>query len=107
MTKKKHVTQKLTLVLGRAEKIVGKGENAGHQHFLLFPQCFQKASFFKVSKNQDCVVKHELFSSNDTEPISLKAEQSDEAWKEFNVTDLLTQADSTEPESRIYAVCDS
>ena len=21
--------------------IVGKGENAGYQHFLLFPQCFQ------------------------------------------------------------------
>ena len=33
------------------EKIVGKGENAGYQHFLLFPQHFQKASFsgsFKV-----------------------------------------------------------
>ena len=23
---------------------VGKGENAGHQHFLLFPQCFPKSS---------------------------------------------------------------
>ena len=23
------------------EDIVGKGENAGNQHFLLFPQCFQ------------------------------------------------------------------
>ena len=22
-----------------------KGENAGYQHFLLFPQCFQKTSF--------------------------------------------------------------
>ena len=27
------------------ENIVGKGENAGYQHFLLFPQCFQKVSF--------------------------------------------------------------
>ena len=27
------------------ENIMGKGENAGYQHFLLFPQCFQKASF--------------------------------------------------------------
>ena len=32
------------------ENIVGKGENAGNQHFLLFPQCFlsyqrQKPSF--------------------------------------------------------------
>ena len=28
--------------LGKAtfENIVGKGENAGYQHFLLFPQCF-------------------------------------------------------------------
>ena len=32
-------------VTDRVEKIVGKGENAGYQHFLLFPQCFQKASF--------------------------------------------------------------
>ena len=28
----------------RVENIVGKGENAGYQHFLLFLQCFQKAS---------------------------------------------------------------
>ena len=33
-----------------AENIVGKGENAGYQHFLLFPQCFQKASFPESSK---------------------------------------------------------
>ena len=29
---------------GWAENIVGKRENAGFQHFLIFPQCFQKAS---------------------------------------------------------------
>ena len=29
-------------VYDRVENIVGKGENAGNQHFLLFPQCFQK-----------------------------------------------------------------
>ena len=39
------VTEKSKFVLGRVENIVGKGENAGDQHFLLFPQCFQKASF--------------------------------------------------------------
>ena len=38
-----NATEKLELVLGRVENIVGKGENAGYQHFLLFPQCFQKA----------------------------------------------------------------
>ena len=34
------VTQKLKFKLGRVENNVGKGENAGYQHFLLFPQCF-------------------------------------------------------------------
>ena len=28
----------------RVENTVGKGENAGNQHFLLFPQCFSKPS---------------------------------------------------------------
>ena len=32
----------------RLENIKGKGENAGYQHFLLYPQCFQKALFFRV-----------------------------------------------------------
>ena len=31
----------MKFVLGRAENIVGKEENAGYQHFLLFAQCFQ------------------------------------------------------------------
>ena len=31
-------------VFDRVENIVGKGENAGYQHFLLSPQCFQKPS---------------------------------------------------------------
>ena len=39
------VTEKLKFLLGRAENIVRKGENAGYQHFLLFQQCFQKAFF--------------------------------------------------------------
>ena len=28
----------------RVENTVGKGENVGYQHFLLFPQCFPKPS---------------------------------------------------------------
>ena len=28
----------------KLENTVGKGENAGYQHFLLFPQCFSKLS---------------------------------------------------------------
>ena len=33
------------IVSDSIENIVGKGENAGYQHFLLFPQCLQKASY--------------------------------------------------------------
>ena len=39
------LTEKLKFVLGRVENIVGQGENAGYQLFLLFPQRFKKASF--------------------------------------------------------------
>ena len=44
------VTENLKFVLWRIENIVGKGENAGYQHFLLFPQCLLKASFSGASK---------------------------------------------------------
>ena len=40
-----NVVQNIILVLHLEENNVEKGENAGYQHFLLFPQCFQKASF--------------------------------------------------------------
>ena len=46
-----NVTKNSKFVLGRVENIVGKGENVGYQHFLLFLDCFQKTSFprsFKV-----------------------------------------------------------
>ena len=53
---KMNVAKMMIFSSERVENIVGKGENAGYQHFLLFPQCFQKAFFF-VIKSQDCVVK--------------------------------------------------
>ena len=40
-----NVIWRLKFAWGREENNVGKGENAGYQHFLLFPQCFQKATF--------------------------------------------------------------
>ena len=49
-----YMTQKLNFVLGRLENIVGKGENAGHQHFLLFPQCFQMLCFSGSFKSELC-----------------------------------------------------
>ena len=39
-----NVNEKLKHDFGRVENILGKGENAGYQHFLLFPHCFQKLS---------------------------------------------------------------
>ena len=36
-----NVTEKSKFVSQRVDNIVRKGENAGYQHFLLFPQCFQ------------------------------------------------------------------
>ena len=44
------VTEKFEFVVGRIENIFGKGENAGYQHFLLFPQCFQKPLFTGLLK---------------------------------------------------------
>ena len=35
-----YVVEMTISAFDRVENIVGKGENAGHQHFLLFPQCF-------------------------------------------------------------------
>ena len=40
-----NVIEKLNLDFRRVENIVGKRENVGYQHFLLFLQCFLKASF--------------------------------------------------------------
>ena len=39
------LTHIVRFVSNRKGNIVGKGENAGFQHFLLYPQCFQNAVF--------------------------------------------------------------
>ena len=41
---KTNAIRTLKFTLWRVENTVGKGENAGYQHFLLFPLCFQKVS---------------------------------------------------------------
>ena len=38
------MARRIEFVFDGLENIVGKGENAGYQHFRLFPQCFQKSS---------------------------------------------------------------
>ena len=45
-----NVIEILKVDLGRVENIVRKGENAGYQHFLLFPQCFPKLSLLELLK---------------------------------------------------------
>ena len=37
-------------LIERVENTIRKGENAGYQHFLLFPLCFKKAFLFRVIK---------------------------------------------------------
>ena len=39
-------------VLQKMENIVGKGENAGNQHFLLFLKCFQKNSLLHTDQQR-------------------------------------------------------
>ena len=39
-----NATYIMTSLLDRVENFLEKKENAGYQHFLLFPQCFQKLS---------------------------------------------------------------
>ena len=54
------VAEKLKFVLDKVENIVGRGENTGYKHFLLFPQCFREY-YFGVVKSRDYVVMSEPF----------------------------------------------
>ena len=49
-----NIAQMMISVFDWLETIVGKGENAGYQHFLLFPQCFQRAYFLGSLKSGLC-----------------------------------------------------
>ena len=44
------VIQNIKLVSHSVENIVGKRENGGYHHFLLFPQCFPKLFVQGLSK---------------------------------------------------------
>ena len=47
---KLNVAKMMISLFDRVEKVVGKGENAGYQHFLLFPQFFKKACYTGLLK---------------------------------------------------------
>ena len=42
------VTQTVQFLFERLQNVVGKGENASYQHFILFPHCFQ---FYQTEKS--------------------------------------------------------
>ena len=45
-----NVVKMMISVFDTVVNIVGKGEHAGNQHFLLFPQCFPQAFFLRQFK---------------------------------------------------------
>ena len=47
---KLNITRMMISLLDRIDNTAGKEENAGYQHFLLFPQCFPKPSSLRSSK---------------------------------------------------------
>ena len=67
------VTEKIKFAFEMIENILGKGENAGNRHFLLFPKYFLlfqnkyhfhnifKRLHFQVYTSRDCVVKSLYF----------------------------------------------
>ena len=64
--KKEYLAEKTISVGDMVENLVAKGENGGFQHFLHFPQCFQKAfsavvlKFSLFVKDIFFLVKHVL-----------------------------------------------
>ena len=56
----------MKFVSERIENILGKGENAGYQHF---PKMFSKASFLRVVTSQVCVVKNKVYDK--FSPVSM------------------------------------
>ena len=52
-----NIAEMIISVCDRVENIVGKGENAGYQHFSPFSTKFSKEFFLRVVKSQDCVLK--------------------------------------------------
>ena len=47
------VVQMVQFFPDQVENIIEKGDNAGNQHFPLFPQCFSKGFFFRLVKTRD------------------------------------------------------
>ena len=57
-----HLQPLTTLKKKAQENTVGKGENAGKQHFLLFPQCFLHYQGEKLSLKQPLICHLKMLS---------------------------------------------
>ena len=54
---KTHVVKIMQFVFDRYENIVGTGENVIYQHFLFYPQGFQKGFYLMGDKSRNCMGK--------------------------------------------------
>ena len=66
---------KVNHVFDKVENVVEKGENAGYQHFLHFPQRFPKTSVLGEREILDCVLKN-LPHSHTTTPFEAPGKQA-------------------------------
>ena len=64
----------LISLFDRVENIIGKGENAGYQHFLLSPQCFQK--LFPQSRLKSGLCGKDLNKLNLSQMINFRCFQN-------------------------------
>ena len=60
----------MNFVMRRVENILWKGENASYQHFLIFPQCFQKA-FLSGSLTLSQTTNFRLFQTESILPTKI------------------------------------
>ena len=54
---KLNVTHNIKFVFHLVENIAGKGENAGHQHFLFYPQFFKNTFSTRDVESHHCAEK--------------------------------------------------
>ena len=68
-------------VFERIENTVGKGENTGYQHFLLFPHCFPKPYSLGSLKSGFCGKELTLYSID----TQFDASKTDIFWKHCGI----------------------
>ena len=68
-----HLAKVTISLFDNVKNPVGKGENAGYQEFLLFPQCFPKpSSQLRIVKRRDCLVKSFTYTTKSLVSMTLR-----------------------------------